>query len=141
MAALTVTTTVVKSPNAQISSGVLGSAVTATAGQYVYVDTSASPNVLRLSVANSTAAAAVCNGVLLTGGTAGQTVLYETADPVLIPGITGMTTGSPVYISTTAGSITSTSADLSSGNYKTIVGQITAATTINFAPMTPVLLP
>ena len=135
MAALTVTTTVVKSATSQPQSGVLGSGVTATAGQYIYLDNSVAPAVIRLSGAGGTAAQAAVNGCLLTGGTAGQTVLYVSIDNAFVPGITGMTASNALWLSVTSGSITATYADLTTGNYVNQIGQVVTATSVNFSPL------
>jgi hypothetical protein len=112
--------TTAQSPtNAQPLTKTLNAAVSITAGQTVYEDTSVSPAVLRLADANGTAAASVVGGVALNGAAAGQPVTYQYQGAITIGGT--LVAGTLYAQSETAGSICPIN-DLVSGDFPCIVG-------------------
>jgi hypothetical protein len=126
MASITVTATSVLPGSGTIVTGTAGAAI--TAGQLLYIDTSAS-NVLKLC--DSDNASTIVNtiaGVSLNGAASGQKVSYQqsgtyTPGATIIPG--------EVYISaTTAGAIAPVG-DLATGDKTSIFGLGASTSTIN----------
>ena len=121
-------------PSADASILILNAAVTIAAGETVYLDTSVSPNVLRLCDANANATASVFGGLACNSATVGQKVRYVYKDPALYLGST-MAVGDTLWTSGTAGRMTLTPGDIASGWYVTAVGVCSIVnSTINFNP-------
>lgn len=119
MADLSITASgVLKSETAQFQYGTFGETI--VAGEWLYLHTDG-----KLYKADcTTAAKAAVVGIALNGGSAGQPAQYLTANDVTI---NGMTTGKVYCISNTAGKIRPT-ADITPGDYVTIVGGAKSAT-------------
>ena len=90
---------------------------TITAGQSVYLKSS--DNKIWKADANLSADAAAAVGVSLHGATAGQPITYQTSGALSFGAI--LTAGHWYVVSDTAGGIMPT-ADLSSGDYSTLLG-------------------
>lgn len=129
MAALSITAaSVIPSANAVVAIGTAGATI--TAGQTLYIDT-ADSNKLKLYDADGSATTSTMAGIALCGASSGQQVRYVTQDPALVLGCT-MAVGDTLWGSDTAGGITSTAADLTTGDYVTCIGVCTVAnSTIN----------
>lgn len=96
---------------------------TITAGQAVYLDTSA--NTWKLADNDNTATTAAASGIALNGASSGQPLAVQTAG-VINMGAT-VTVGTIYVLSSTAGGVCPTT-DLGSGDYVTIIGVgVTAA--------------
>jgi hypothetical protein len=108
----------------QRQTGTAGASI--TAGQSVYVD-GADSNKVKLADADAAASAAAV-GVALHAAAANQPITYATSGPVTI-GATPVV-GQWYAVSTTAGGIAPL-ADLSSGDFITILGQCEEAGKIN----------
>ena len=98
------------------------SGATITAGQVVYLDTTA-----KLADNDDTEAKAVCKGVALNGASAGQPVSYQHSGDITIGGT--VVVGTIYCVSSTAGGICPF-ADLDANDYVSIVGVGTSATVI-----------
>lgn len=115
MVDLTVTAaSVIPGANAKRTSGIIGTGVTVTAGQSVYIDPA--DNRVKLADADAVTSAAAA-GIAELGGGPGQEIpiLYEDDD--LTPGAT-LAVGGTYVVSTTAGGIAPI-ADLASGDFPT----------------------
>lgn len=125
MAALSITAAnVVKGSNAQVVAGIAGATI--TAGQMVYKE--ASTGKLKLADADSaTAEVRSPVGIALHGASDNQPLVYQ-ADGDIAIGATA-TVGEIYVLGETAGGIVP-KADLSVGEYVTIVGVGVSATTI-----------
>jgi hypothetical protein len=110
---------------------------TVTIGQTVYLDSAT--NTLKLAGAASTAAVAACVGLVEAAGAAGQLRRYLIRDPALGLGAT-ILAGDDVWLHTTAGSITKTIGDLTSGNYKFHFGTMTSTTVLDYRMSGPGLV-
>jgi hypothetical protein len=140
MSALSLTAaSIIRGTGSQINASyTIGSGVNVTAGEVLYLDTTASPNVLRLAIATGTLLQATVFGIALTGGSAGQPCIVDTSDSALTIGSATVTAGATVYLGATAGQMTVTLADLTTGNYIAQIGQITGTTTVmNFSVTVP----
>jgi hypothetical protein len=131
MAAISITAgDVQEGAGATIKEGTAGATI--TAGQIVYIDTSAG-DVLKLADADLSALASTVAGIALNGASSGQKVRYATKAPALV-----LTTTTPIlaadtlWLSPTAGGITKTAADMVSGCYVTSLGVMTSTTICNF---------
>lgn len=126
MADISITaTSVVAGGGAKTREGVAGATV--TAGQVGYYDEDA--GTWKLADCDSaTAAARSPDGIFLNSAAAGQPVKVATGGPVTI-GAT-LTAGIAYYLSATAGGICPV-ADLSSGDYPTIVGIATSTSVLD----------
>jgi hypothetical protein len=118
MAAISITAASVL-PSASATKPVykLAAGVTVTQGQAVTLDAS---NNLILADANGVAPANTFLGFALSAGSPGQWIAVDTSDTAYTAG--GTLAVGPVYIHTTAGAITQTFADLTSGSTVIIVG-------------------
>ena len=96
---------------------------TITAGQVVYLDSSAS-NVAKLAQSDGTEAEADVQGIALCGASSGQPVLISTNGNIDL-GAT-LTVGETYVLSQTAGGIAPVG-DLASGDFVTHIGVATAA--------------
>ncbi len=131
MSALSVTpANVLASANATKQTGVAGATI--TAGQALYVDT-ANGNVMKLLDADAVAPANVYAGIALHGSLTGQPITYVLSDPTFTPGAT-LVSGDTIWTSATAGGITKTAADNSSGVKVTVIGSATSSTVMNLSP-------
>lgn len=107
---------VVPGTNAQVSRAIAGATI--TAGQTVYIDTTAS-NVLKLADANSSSLTATVAGIAVCGGAAGQYVTYQTSGRLTLGGT--ITAGGVYVASSTAGGVAPV-ADLASGWRTSTIG-------------------
>ena len=107
---------------AKFQTGTCGATI--TAGQALYIDTTV--NQLKLASHASASTAAVA-GLARGGCSAGGSVQYGYYDPDLTIGAT-LATGSICFLGSAAGGITCTVADLSSGEYPTIICLATSTT-------------
>jgi len=125
MAAISITAAnVIKGSDAQTKSGIAGATI--TAGQSLYKE--ASTGQLKLADADSaTAEVRVLEGIALHGASAGQPIQYQVAGDITIGGT--VVTGTIYALGETAGGIIP-SADLSSGEYVSIVGVAISASVI-----------
>jgi hypothetical protein len=97
---------------------------TITAGQAVYIK---SDGELALADANATSyGAAPCVGFAFTDAVDGDVITVATRG--FVEGLSGLTVGQVVYLSATAGAVTSTKPIGSSYNYQQVVGFATSAT-------------
>jgi hypothetical protein len=109
---------------------------TITAGQAVYYDTSivtpaASTPDIGLATASGAGDAVKAVGFAATGGGAGQPIKVLIRDPALALGGT-VAAGDVVYLHNTAGSVTSTYADITTGGYVQVFGIGIGGNKINF---------
>ncbi len=111
-----------------------------------YLDTSVSPPVIRLAGAASTAiiGGSITSpnggvGLIDRAGGAGQGARLIYADPNLGLGATVLA-GDDVWLHTTAGSVTKTIGDLTSGNYKLHFGTMKSTTILAMKITGPGLL-
>lgn len=126
MADLTITaTSVIKGSGARVSQGTAGATI--TAGQTVYLDTTAGDYKLA-DCDSATVAARSPAGIALNGGASGQPIDVLTSGPVTI-GAT-LTAGVAYYLSPNAGGICPV-ADLASGDYPTILGIATSTSVLD----------
>ena len=123
---------VVPSANAVIKYTTAGA--TLTAGQLIYLDTAdLDANGIgkaKLSDANGAAALRVVDGITVGGASAGQPVAIVTYDTALVVG-SGLTANNILILSDTPGGI-APSADLSAGEYLSVIAVVKSATTIFF---------
>lgn len=80
---------------------------------------------------NSTLLTATFVGIAESAGSAGQTISILRSDTALVLGGT-LVTGTAVCTSPTAGGLTITPADNTTGSFVTVIGMSTSATTLNF---------
>ncbi len=132
MADLSITATnVITATTASANYGVGTAGVAITAGQSLYLDSTA--NTLKLCI-NSSSSAADCVGIALHGCGVGQPIKYQTSGDVTI-GAT-IVAGQPYINSTAAGGIC-TVADIGAGQFVKILlmGRTTAvASIVNVGP-------
>lgn len=117
----TVVSSLVKGTAAESQDQTAGEAI--TAGQAVY--RSASSTVKLATATNATMAAVF--GVAMNSAALGQPIRVATKDTAFEPGITNMTAGQIVVLSSVHGAVCP-SGDLSSGEYPTILGVALSAT-------------
>lgn len=96
---------------------------TITAGQAVYLDSSAS-NVAKLAQSDGTAAEATVRGIAMCGGASGQPIIIAKSGDIDL-GAT-LTVGETYVLSETAGGIAPIG-DLTTGDYVSHIGVATAA--------------
>jgi len=108
---------------------------TLTAGQLVYLDAAdLDANGIgkaKLSDANGAAALRVVDGITVGGASAGQPVAIVTYDTALVIAASGLTANNILILSDTPGGI-APSADLSAGEYLSVIAVVKSATTIFF---------
>jgi hypothetical protein len=127
MADLSITAADVKKTDTTlIAEGIAGGTV--TAGQPVYRDSTAS-NKLKAADADALASAAAV-GIALHGASADQPLKYAIGGNLTLSSV--MTVGAVYVVSTTAGGIAPV-ADLSSGDYVTLLGIATTATNLKIS--------
>lgn len=126
MADLTITAANVVAADGAVSKQEYVAGATITAGQLVYVDTSAS-NVLKLAQVDGTALEATVKGIALHGASSGQPCVIAVSGDLNV-GAT-LTVGVIYICSATAGGICP-SADLASSSYCSIVGVATTASNL-----------
>jgi len=127
MAAITITpANLVPSANAIRFNGV--AAETITQGQALY---QLAAGTYGKCDNNLTLLAATFVGIAESAGSAGQTISILRSDPALVLGGT-LITGTAVCTSPTAGGLTITPADNTTGSFVTVIGMATSATTLNF---------
>ena len=132
MATISITVAnVLKSSNAQVNTGTIAAGVTITQGQALY---QLANSTIGLADANGTSPANSFIGFSLTGGTAGQPVVYVSKDTAYASGGT-LTSGLPVYLSDTPGAITQTFGDLASGSTAIVIGVANTDLTLNVSPV------
>lgn len=105
--------------------GIAGATI--TAGQTVYIDSSAS-NTLKLADADAQASAA-CVGIATHGAAAGQPLRVQRGGYM---NLTGMTKGTAYFVSTTAGGICP-AGDLTTGDFPTLLGIAASATSLKMS--------
>lgn len=122
---------VAKSASGQTQTYTAGATI--TQGQACYIDAS---NLAKLADANSGAAGDLIrtvSGIALNAASSGQPVTLVTSDSALNLGAT-LTSGDDLYLSVTAGGITATKADVTSGATTVHLGQVlTGGATVNFS--------
>jgi hypothetical protein len=106
--------------------GIAGATI--TQGQVLYLDSSDSR--LKLADANASAATKVPIGIALNAASAGQPVNYVSVDTSFTVGAT-LSIGDVLYLSATAGGITATYADLTTGMVVAVLGSMVSTTTAN----------
>lgn len=104
---------------------------TVAAGQPCYLDAS---NLIQLADSNASLLAAGCIGLAALGGSAGQKGHLVLSDPALVLGST-LVIGDTIWTHTTAGAITKTAADNTTGVFTCSLGVASSTTTINFRPL------
>ncbi len=104
--------------------------VTITAGKALSLT---ALNTLALADSDGTTPANSFHGIALNGGGPGQPIKFVNLDPAFIFGGTGLA-GDDVWLSDTPGGITSTKADLESGDLVTHLGVLVTTTTLNLKP-------
>tara|TARA_R110000822_G_scaffold89133_3_gene206098 strand:- start:454 stop:867 length:414 start_codon:yes stop_codon:yes gene_type:complete len=126
MADITITAaSVVRGPTAKLETGTAGATI--TQGQPVYRD--ATDGLYKLSDCNSaTAAVRAVRGIALNAASTGQPLTIAKSGPVTI-GAT-LVAGVAYYLSGTAGGICPV-ADLTTGDYPTVLGIATSTTVLN----------
>ncbi len=124
---------VLKSANASITTGITAAGVTITQGQYLYM---LANGTMGLADSNGTPPATGINGVYvaLNASSPGQPIDYINADTAFVFGGTAAS-GDFIYLSNTAGAITSTYADIASGSLVVFIGVINTDLTMNFRPV------
>ena len=128
MADISITAANVIASNGANGGGIAGETI--TQGQVLYVDSTDSGR-LKKADANASAATKVPVGIALNAASAGQPVQYSNLDPSLTVGAT-LNIGDVLYLSNTAGGITATYGDLSSGSAVIVLGVMTTTTLANF---------
>ena len=126
MANVTITpAAVLKSATAEVAEGIAGATI--VQGDWLYADAAAS-NTLKLADATSSAKSTVV-GMALTAASSGQPVKYLTVNDVTMDGLTQ----AQLYVlSVTAGKMCPR-ADLSTGNWVTVLGAAKSATVLKVA--------
>lgn len=138
MAALSQTAAnVLKSSSGAQAIGTIAAATTVVAGNALY---QLANGTYGLASATGTAPLRTFAGFALTGGGAGQPVVFCSADSAFVPGCT-MTIGKEIYLSLTAGAITETVADITSGATAIPLGNATSTTVLNLAPLVGGIVP
>lgn len=128
MAVISITAAnVVPSALAVIRTGLVAAATTITAGQAVYVTAAGTYG---LCDNNASLLASTFAGIAVSGGSAGQTIAVVISDPALVLGGTTVT-GTAILTSPTAGGITLTPGDNTTGSFVTVIGVGISTTTIN----------
>jgi len=129
MAAIAITAgSFIPSSSARIREGIAGATI--TQGQTLYLDSAT--NTLKLCDANARLAAATCVGIACQSVATGQRLEYVWEDPTLAIGAT-MVIGDTIWTSATAGGITKTFADNTTGIYTCVLGTANSTSTVNFA--------
>jgi hypothetical protein len=115
---------VLQSSAAVIKSGTAGEAI--TQGQPVYIDT-ANSNVIK-KCTNAAILSATCAGIAITTCAAsGQKVYYASEDTSFtLSTDAGVVVGDSLYIGSTAGLLTKTQADLTTGKCASFIGTVIA---------------
>lgn len=133
MAAISIDPTLVRrSAGGTTTPGVAGAVI--TAGQALYIDVD-NNNVLKLADANGTTPANTFAGIALNNApAAGMPVDYCPLDTALVLGAT-LLAGDTIWLSTTAGGLTRTIADLTSGTTVIVVGVMATTTTLVVKPI------
>ena len=130
MAALSQTpASVLRSSNGVLGTGIAAAGVTIVAGNMVSLDSAT--NTYKLADAN-VSAVKVPAGMALGGAGPGQPFFFVSGDSALTPGCT-MTVAAVIYLSPTAGSITETVADVTTGEWLVPIGQAITATTMRLS--------
>lgn len=106
--------------------GIAGATI--TQGQPLYLDSA--DNRLKLADANASASTKVPVGISLNAASAGQPVNHTNADASFTVGAT-LSIGDVLYLSNTAGGITATYGDLSTGSAVIVLGVMVTTTTAN----------
>lgn len=119
---------VVKTNTTTIGTGYYGETI--TAGMTLYKKTS--DGLYYKADANVTTAEAECVGIALNGGSAGQPASFATGGSVTLGTVTGGAAGLVVVVSATAGGL-APDADISSGQYLSLVGVMTSATVLKLS--------
>lgn len=106
---------------------------TITAGQAVYLDTTATVTAGQVKLADADGAgnAVKAIGFASNGASAGQPIKVVIRDPQLTLG-GAVTAGAIILLHTTAGAVTLTAADVGSGAYVCVMGVGISTTKINF---------
>jgi hypothetical protein len=132
MAALSQTAaSFIPSSGAQYSPFYVIGATIIAAGQPCYVDTA---GLLQLTDSNASIAASACDGLAALGGSVGQSARLVTSDANLVLGST-LVIGDTVWTHTTAGAITKTAADNTTGVGTCCLGVAKSTTVLNFRPL------
>ncbi len=129
MAAISITASAVLA-STSMQKGVANAATTITQGQVLYTLTNGT---VGLADADGIAPLYTPVGIALNAASAGQPVDYVTSDPNFTLGAT-ILSGDTLWLSPTAGGITKTIGDLTSGVNVVVIGVMTSTTTaiINF---------
>lgn len=119
---------VLPSASAKIVSGTAGATI--TAGQLVYLDTTA--NTYKLADANGATPLYKVAGLAILGASSGQRVYVCIEDPAFTLGAT-LVIGDTVWASATPGGMTKVAAEgVATGNFVSVVGVAISPTKINF---------
>lgn len=133
MADLSITAaSVLKSASGTQSIGTIAAATTVTAGKALY---QLANGTYGLADSNGSSPANTFAGIALTGGGAGQPVLFCGADAGGFTLGATVTVGATIYLSNTAGGLTETYADVASSSTVIAVGVAVTASTINLTPV------
>jgi len=133
MADISITAANVKTgTGAAVTTGTAGGTI--TAGQPVYIDASDS-NKIKAADANASAATAAAVGIALNGASANQPVSYCTRDSAGFTVGATLAIGDVLYVSNTAGGITVTPGDLTTGSYVVVLGIMTSTTLAKIQPL------
>lgn len=134
MSALAITATAVLSSGlsagAQIQQVTLGAGVTVTQGQVLYKDVAT--GTYGLCDANLSLAASKGAGIALAAGSPGQVINMVTYDPAFTVGGT-LTVGATLWTSATAGGVTITAADNTTGVFVQVIGVAISTTQASIA--------
>lgn len=105
-------------------------ASTITAGQVLYLLAAGT-----VAPADANGASPLMNvyGIAANGGAVGQLITVIKSDPALVIGAT-LVIGDTLWLSATAGGITSTAADIVTGMFVTALGVAISTTAFNFNP-------
>jgi hypothetical protein len=114
----------------QTTTGIAGVAI--TAGQLLYLDSTATPPNMKLADANLSLAAATVLGVALHAASIGQPILYQTAGDINM-GAVLIVGGVYVLSATDAAGAFALVADLAAGWYPTVVGIAWSASILTLA--------
>lgn len=123
----------VPSANAKYLPGKNYAGETLTAGQAVYLDTTLAVTAGQVKKASATGTGLAINviGFAANGAAAGQPVKVVIRDPALTLG-GAVTAGAIILLHTTAGAVTLTAGDVTSGGYVCVLGVGISTTKINF---------
>ncbi len=129
---------VIPGSGAVFTTGTIAAATTVTQGQTVY---QLGNGTIGLADSNAGSPANTCAGIALTGGSAGQPIVYCTGAPYdfanAVGGLTlgasaSLLAGDTIWLQSVAGGMTKTAADVASGCTSIVLGVMVTTTVLDF---------